>query len=84
MKENSNIKNQAQECEFMENYIGFVEQNNDYMWLQQCFQDPDAANQVFSLLNDERKDTKPLYDDYISQSKNDEEGYDVLDTLKVK
>jgi hypothetical protein len=32
--------------------------------------------------NDEKQDSKPLYDDYTSQSKNDEEGYDVLDIFE--
>ena len=64
----------------MENHIGFVELNDDYMWLQQYFQDPNVENQVLSPLDDERKDNEPLDHDYISQSKNGEEGYDVLNT----
>ena len=51
----------------MENHIGFLELNDDYIWLQQYFQDPNAGNQVFSPLDDERKDNEPLDDDYISQ-----------------
>ena len=63
---------------------GFVEQNNDYIWIQQCFQDPNAPNHVFSPFDDERKDNEPLYDDYTSQSENGEEGYNVLDTFECK
>ena len=33
-------------------------------------------------MDDEKKDNEPHYDDYISQSENDEEGYDVLDTFE--
>jgi hypothetical protein len=55
----------------------FLEQNDDILYQQQYFQDPNAGNHDFSPLNDERKDNKPLYDDYTSQSENDEEGYDV-------
>ena len=33
-------------------------------------------------MNDERKDNKPLYDDYNKQLENNEEAYDVLDTFE--
>ena len=33
-------------------------------------------------MTDEIKDNELLYDDYTSQSENDEEGYDVLDTFE--
>ena len=66
----------------MENIIGFVELNDDYIWLQKYLQDPNAENQVFSPSDDERKDKEPLDDDYISQSENVEEGYDVLDAFE--
>ena len=44
-----------------------MEQNDDILYQQQYFQDPNAGNYDFSPLNDERKDNKPLYDDYTSQ-----------------
>ena len=66
----------------MKNHVGFMELNDDYMWLQQYFQEPNARNQVFSPLDDERKYNEPLYNDYNPQSQNDEEGDDVLDTFE--
>jgi hypothetical protein len=66
----------------VENHIEFLEQNDDILYQRQYFQDPNARNQVFSHLNDERQDNEPLYDDYTLQSENDEEAYDVLDTFE--
>jgi hypothetical protein len=60
------VTNQAHKFEGMENHIGFLELNDDYMWLHKCFQDPNAGNQVVSPLDDERKDNEPVYDDYTS------------------
>jgi hypothetical protein len=68
------VTNQAQKFEGMENHIGFLELDDDYMWLHKCFQDTNADIQVFSPLDDERKDNEPVYDDYTSQSKNGAEG----------
>ena len=82
MEERFKIINKAQEFELMKNHIEFLEQNDDILYQQQYFQDPNARNHDFSPLNDERQDNKPLYDDYTSQSKNDEESYDVLDTFE--
>jgi hypothetical protein len=78
------VTNQAQKFEGMENHIGFLELNDDCMFLQKCFQDPNTKNQVFSFLDDESKYNKPFYDDYTSQSKNGEEGYVVLDTFECE
>ena len=82
LKENFKIINEAWEFKLVENHIEFFKQNDDVLYQQQYFQNPNARNQFFSPLNDERKDNEPLYDDYTSQSKNDEEGYDVLDTFE--
>ena len=66
----------------MEDHIGFMELNDDYIWLQQYFHDRNDENQVFSPLDNGRKVNAPLYDDYISQLENDEKGYDVLYTFE--
>jgi hypothetical protein len=39
----------------MQNHIRFLEMNEDYIWLQRCFQDSNTENQLFSPWDDERK-----------------------------
>jgi hypothetical protein len=55
LKGGFNITDQAQRTGFMQNHIGFLELNEDYIWLQRCFQDSNTENQLFSPWDDERK-----------------------------
>jgi len=53
-----NITNQAQKTDSMQNHFAFLELNDDYVWLQQCFQDAHVKNQAFFPLDDNRKDNE--------------------------